>query len=108
MTFNDIAQRFESAESGTDSFKAFAKEAFQLMKNDPENAGLYFVAGVAAHSYVRQYEDQGVTPAFADGAKATLADINTRLIEALASEPAKRLRLLGEVAIDYEWNVTDF
>ncbi|VTU42681.1 hypothetical protein [Variovorax sp. RA8] len=108
MDFKDIAQRFERAESGTDAFKAFYKEAFQLMKTDPENASLYFVVGIAAQSYVRTYEDQGVAAEFADRAKATLVGFNAKLIEALASEPAMRLKLLSEVATDYEWHVADF
>lgn len=108
MNFKQIAASFEHAESGTDAFKAFYKESFELMKADPENAGLYFVVAVAAHSYVRAYEDQGVTPEFADAAKATLAGLNAKLLHALASEPAERLKLLGEVANEYEWSVSGF
>jgi uncharacterized protein YjeT (DUF2065 family) len=33
---------------------------------------------------------------------------NAKLVEALAAAPQERLRLLGEVAIDYEWNVHSF
>ena len=108
MNFTEISTRFVDSSSGTDAFKAFFRDAFQLMKNDPENAGLYFVVGVAAQSYVRMYEDQGITAEFADAAKATLAGFNAKLIEALAADPAKRLKLLGQVATDYEWNVRDF
>ena len=108
MDFKQIAARFEHAESGTDAFKAFYKDAFELMKADPDNAGLYFVVAVAGHSYVRAYEDQGVTPEFADAAKATLAGLNAKLLRALASDPQERLRLLGEVANEYEWNVSGF
>lgn len=108
MAFQDIAQRFDSAPSGTDAFKSFYKDAFALMKTDPDNAGLYFVVGIAAQSYVRTYEDQGISGEFADAAKATLSGFNARLVEALASAPQKRLQLLGEVAIAYEWDVHDF
>ncbi|MGJ7530293.1 hypothetical protein [Variovorax sp. GB1P17] len=108
MAFQDIAQRFDSAPSGTDAFKSFYKDAFDLMKADPENAGLYFVVGIAAQSYVRTYEDQGISGEFADAAKATLSGFNAKLLEALASQPPTRLQLLGEIAIAYEWNVHDF
>lgn len=108
MEFMDIALRFERSESGTDSFKAFYKDAFELMKLDPDNAGLYFIVGVAGQSYVRTYEDQGVTAEFADAAKATLVGFNAKVVQALASAPDIRLRLLGEVATDYEWNVHSF
>jgi hypothetical protein len=108
MNFHEISTRFATTGSGSDAFKALYKDAFELMKHDPENAGLYFVVGIAAQSYVRSYEDQGVTGEFADRAKATLVSFNSKITEALASTPEKRLKLLGEIAIDYEWNVHDF
>lgn len=108
MSFQDAAARFERAESGTDSFKILSRDAFQAMKDDAPNAGLYFVIGIAAQSYVRQYEDQGVTPEFADRAKAILVGYDAKIVQALAADPATRLRLLGEVAVDYEWQVHDF
>ncbi|MEO6984304.1 MAG: hypothetical protein ABI155_03050 [Paralcaligenes sp.] len=108
MIFKDIVQRFERSESGSDSFKAFFKDTFDLMKIDPENAGLYFVVGVAAQTYVIKYEDQAVDPAFADRAKATLEGFNQRLLGALALGADARLRVLGEVAVDYEWKVDAF
>ena len=108
MNFQDTATRFERAESGTDSFKILAKDAYQAMKDDAANAGLYFVIGVAAQSYVRRYEDQGVAPEFADRAKAILVGYHAKILPALAADAATRLRLLGEVAVDYEWLVQDF
>lgn len=108
MNFKDIAQRFIDAPSGTDTFKAFYKSAFELMKSDIDNAGLYFVVGVAAQSFVRSYEDQGLAAEFVDGSKAILVGMNDKVIQALASDPEVRLRLLGEVANEYEWQVTTF
>lgn len=108
MDFQQVAENFERAGSGTDDFKALFKEAFGLMKIDPENAGAYFVIGIAARSYVHRYEDQGITPEFADRAKATLVGLNAKIIEGLRADAATRLRLLGEIAIEYEWNVSDF
>ncbi|MFT3813014.1 MAG: hypothetical protein QM740_06500 [Acidovorax sp.] len=108
MTFQDIAQIFAQGPSGTDQFKAFYKNAFALMKTDPANAALYFVVGVAAHSYVQRFEDQAVEPQMADEAKATLESFNARLLDALAQEPAKRLEIASAVALDYEWTVKNF
>ena len=108
MNFQDIEERFERAQSGTGSFKILFKEAFQLMTSDPDNAGLYFVIGIAAQAYVRRYEDQSVMPEFADHATTILAGYNTKIVQALASDAVTRLRLLGEVAVDYEWNMPDF
>jgi hypothetical protein len=108
MNFADIAERFAQSSSGTDAFKVFYKDAFGLMRSDPDNAGLYFVVGIAAQAFVRKYEDQGISVDFADQAQATLKGFNAKLIRALQAEPAERLRLLGEVAIDYEWHVPSF
>ena len=107
-TFDDEASRFAAAESGTDSFKLLYKAAFALMTQEPANAAFYFVIGVAAHSYVTQYEDQGVSPESADEAKATLVAFNKKIAQALASKPDVGLRLLGEVTSDYQFKVHDF
>lgn len=108
MTFDEEARRFEAAESGTDSFKLLYKAAFRLMAEDPARAAFYFVIGVAAHGYVLQYEDQGVSPEAADKAKAIVVGFNKKIAQALASPPDAGLRLLGEVTSDYQFNVHDF
>ena len=108
MNFVEAASRFEASESGTDSFKLLYKAAFSLMTQDTENAALYFVIGVAAHAYVINYEDQGVSPDFADRAKTVMLAFNSKIAEALKSDPPARLRILGEVASDYQFNVHEF
>ena len=108
MKFQDAAARFEHSGAGTDDFKRLYKDAFELMSNDAENAGLYFVIGVAAHSYVTQYEDQGVSGEFADHAKAVLVGFNKNISQALASDAKTRLALLGEVATEYQLRVHEF
>ncbi|SFC19651.1 hypothetical protein SAMN05216344_11114 [Polaromonas sp. OV174] len=108
MNFQEAAARFERSESGTDAFKLLYKDAFELMRSDMANAGLYFVIGSAAQSYVRRYEDQGVSGEFADYAKSVLHKFNTRIVEALAAEPATRLAILGEVAAEYQLHVSEF
>lgn len=108
MTFREITAHFAQSESGSDSFKQFYKDAFALMKRDVDNAGLYFVVGIAAQTYVIKYEDQAVAPEFADRVKATLEGFNQRLLAALDMAPAERLKVLGAVAVDYEWNEDAF
>ena len=108
MTFKEITQRFSQSESGSDSFKQFYKDAFDLMKADPDNAGLYFVVGIAAQTYVIKYEDQAVDPEFADRAKAALEDLNARLLGGLEQDAEHRLRVLGQVAVDYQWHIDNF
>jgi hypothetical protein len=108
MNFQDIAARFEQSGSGSDSFKVLSKSAFDLMKEDPENAALYYLIGVAAKSYVRTYEDQAVTEEVAERAKAILCGYGARIREALAADASVRFSTLSDIAIDYEWKVSDF
>jgi hypothetical protein len=108
MTFDEEAQRFATAESGTDSFKLLYKAAFSLMTQQPAQAAFFFVIGVAAHNYVLQYEDQGVSPEFADKAKAVVVGFNEKIAQALAAPPDIGLRLLGEVTSDYQFKVHEF
>lgn len=109
MTFAQIAAQFAAAESGTDSFKQLYKDSFHLMEaGGVENAGLYFVIGVAAQAYVRRYEDEAVPVEFANHAKEILEGYNAKVLQALGADPATRLRLLGEVAADYQVKVAEF
>ena len=108
MTFQETAAQFEKSDGGTDDFKRLYKEAFELMKGDSANAGLYFVIGVAAHAYVMRYEDQAVTMELAESAKAALVGINTKILQAIAADATTRLKLLGEVASEYQFRVTSF
>lgn len=108
MTFQEIAARFERSGSGSDSFKALSRSAFDLMKEDPDNAGLYFLVGVAAKSYVRVYEDQAVTEEIAERAKRILAGYNGRIAASLEQDAAARFSVLSAITLDYEWQVADF
>lgn len=108
MTFQQLAQAFEQGPSGTDQFKVLYRGAFDLMKSDPANAALYFAVGVAAHSYVSKYEDQGVDPAIADEAKARLERYNRQLVAALPGDAAQRLQAASVIATNYQWDVADF
>ena len=106
--FSDTAAQFEKSPGGTDDFKRLYKKAFELMKRDAENAAVYFVIGVAAHAYVIQYEDQAVTAECAEAAKSALVRFCRKAVQALTAEPATRLALLGEIASEYQFDITGF
>jgi hypothetical protein len=108
MKFQDIAAQFAAAESGTDSFKKLYKDAFHLAEAEVENAGLYFTIGVIAQAYVRRYEDEAVPTELANRAKTLLEKFNGKIVKGLESDAAARLRLLGEVANEYQSQVHDF
>ena len=108
MNFQAVAAQFAAAESGTDSFKSLYKEAFRLVETDADNAGLFFVIAVIAQAYVRRYEDEAVPIELADRAKALLEKFNARIVQGLGADAATCLRLLGEVAQEYQVEVADF
>ena len=108
MTFKTLADAFAQSGAGTDDFKRLYKGAFELMKNDPANAALYFVIGVAAHAYVVQYDDQGVAPEISEAAKSALVAYNSKIGSALSADPATRLVILGEVASAYQFDIPNF
>ncbi|MFZ2296253.1 MAG: hypothetical protein WAW46_14605 [Polaromonas sp.] len=78
------------------------------MCSDSANAGLHCVIGTAAQSYVRQYEEPGVSGELADQAKAVLQNFNSRAFQALGCDAATRLAILGEVAVESQWKVSEF
>lgn len=108
MNFEDIAKQFAASAPGTDAFKRLYQDSFQLMTEDRQHAGLYFVIGIAAQAYVRQYEDQAVSLEAAARAHATLVGFNDKMVRALTADPALKLRLLSEVAVDYQHHNASF
>lgn len=108
MDFQNAADRFGNSGAGTDDFKRLYKDMCELMSRDTANAGLYFVIGTAAHAYVAQYEDQGVSSEFSDRAKEILVGFNRKISQALAADAATRLAILGEVAAEYQLRVAEF
>jgi hypothetical protein len=108
MNFQEIAAQFESAESGTDSFKRLYKDAFHLVEVSAENAGAYFIIATIAQAYVRRYEDEAVPNELANRAKTLLTRFNAKIVQGLGSDAATRERLLGEVAHEYQAQVHDF
>lgn len=108
MTFQEIAAQFDASESGTDSFKRLYKEAFHLAESDAVNAGSYFIIATIAQAYVRRYEDEAVPAELANRAKALLVRFNAKIVQGMNSDAATHLRLLGEVANEYQAMVHDF
>ena len=51
------------------------------MTDSPANVAFYFVIGVVAHGYVVQYENEGVSPEFADKAKAIVVSFNKKSLK---------------------------
>lgn len=108
MNFKELATKFEASAAGTDAFKSLYLGAFAEMKADPKHAALYFIIGIAAQAYVRQYEDQAVSHELAQRAKLTLQGFNDKVLTALTASPEVALQLISEVASHYQLNTSDF
>lgn len=108
MSYSDLSTEFEVAPSGIDSFKRLYKGAIQLMTADRANAALYFPIVIAAQAYVLRFEDQAIGIEFADRAKAIMAGLNRKILQALDADAETRYRLLSEVSAEYELDVKDF
>jgi hypothetical protein len=66
MTFSDAAAIFATRLPGTDAYVELRQAMCQLIKNDTENAAVYFLIFGFARTYVMLYEDQEVSPTFAE------------------------------------------
>ena len=108
MTFDELAANFRNSPSSIDAVKLLYRGAYELMKTEVDNAGLYFVIGVAGQSFVRSWDDQELTVEFLDKSKSEIEGLLDTLLRALHSEPAEKLRLLGQAATEYEWHIKGF
>lgn len=108
MDFKTIAKDFFEASIGTDSFRELYNNCFNLMKVDKDNALVYHLIGSMARSYVLTYDDQPVKPESAIKSKALLEHYNSKVVLALESESDVRLRVLGEIAIEYQFDIHNF
>ena len=108
MNFAEIAAKFESADTGTDTYKEFYKDLYKLMPIDKENAALYFVMAIIAQAYVRRYEEEAVQKFFADKVKARFERFNRNISQGLVSDSTTRLAMLSEIALEYELEISEF
>lgn len=103
MTFSEVVKTFASSLPGTDTYVKLRKAMQQLIQEDPNNASVYFLIFGFARTYVMLYEDQEVSPQFAeDNQKLMLSYLNI-LEEALKqSDSASLYQALNRVVNEYE------
>lgn len=103
MTFSEVVKTFSSSLPGTDTYVKLRKAMQQLIQEDPNNASVYFLIFGFARTYVMLYEDQEVSPQFAeDNQKLMLSYLNI-LEEALKqSDSASLYQALNRVVNEYE------
>lgn len=103
MTFSEVTKTFATSLPGTDSYVKLRKAMKSLIQEDPNNASVYFLIFGFARTYVMLYEDQEVSPQFAeDNQKLMLSYLNI-LDEALQKQNAESIyQALNKVVNEYE------
>ncbi|MDF7671252.1 hypothetical protein PT276_08620 [Orbaceae bacterium ESL0721] len=66
MTFSEVVKSFASSLPGTDTYVKLRKSMQTLIHEDPKNAAAYFLFFGFSRTYVMLYEDQEVSPQFAE------------------------------------------
>lgn len=104
MIFQSILTQFQTLPSGTDAFKQLKQRCEQqilLATESSEQAALYLICGFAKN-YVLLYEDQAITPEFAQTAKQQLLSYMSQLDGAIQTgQKAEILDSLNQVIADY-------
>lgn len=103
MAFSEVTKTFATSLPGTDSYVKLRKAMRSLIQEDPNNASVYFLIFGFARTYVMLYEDQEVSPQFAeDNQKLMLSYLNI-LDEALQKQNAESIyQALNKVVNEYE------
>ena len=102
MSFSSVVHEFRNALPGTDAFKRVRVQCEQIIRTVPEQAALCFVIGEFCRAYVLFYEDQEVSPEFAQQVQAQLLGYMDSLEAALSNGDSCTLSgALNEVVVAY-------
>lgn len=102
MNFSTVVQAFSIAPPGTDSFKRVREQCEQIIRTQPEQAAMCFVVGEFCRAYVLFYEDQEVSPEFAQKVQAQLLGYMNCLQTALeTADNSVMLSALNHVVVAY-------
>ncbi|QIQ20847.1 hypothetical protein [Zophobihabitans entericus] len=103
MTFTQAVTNFAKSLPGTDSYVNLRNAMQTLIKDDSANAAVYFLIFGFARTYVMLYEDQEVSPQFAeDNQKLMLSYLNTLNAALQKSNAAELYQAMNDVVVKYE------
>ncbi|RKS86049.1 hypothetical protein DES39_1474 [Orbus hercynius] len=103
MTFSTVLNKFASSLPGTDTYVKLRQSMQTLIQEDPNNASVYFLVFGFARTYVMLYEDQEVSPQFAEDNQKLMLSYLHILDEALQKGDAASLyHALNRVVNEYE------
>ncbi|ENX40497.1 hypothetical protein [Acinetobacter sp. NIPH 2100] len=104
MNFQSIFETFQTLPNGTDAYKQLkhqCEQAIVAAEYPLEPNALFLIYGFAKN-YVLLYEDQEVTPVFADKVKAQIVAYMHELNEALSTKDTSHvLTALNNVSKQY-------
>lgn len=104
MNFQSIFETFQTLPNGTDAYQQLkhqCEQAIVAADHPLEHNALFLIYGFAKN-YVLLYEDQAVTPVFADKVKAQIVAYMYELNEALSTKDASSiLTALNNVSKQY-------
>jgi hypothetical protein len=103
MVFTEVTKTFAASLPGTDSYVKLRNAMQTLIQEDTKNAAVYFLIFGFARTYVMLYEDQEISPKFAeDNQKLMLSYLNI-LDEALKKQDTGSIyQALNKVVNEYE------
>lgn len=103
MLFSEVVDSFAASLPGTDSYVRLRRSMQTLIQEDPANASVYFLIFGFARTYVMLYEDQEVSPQFAEENQKLMLSYLNILHDALAKGDAESLyAALNRVVNQYE------
>lgn len=103
MVFSTVVSKFASSLPGTDTYVKLRQEMQQLIQEDPANASVYFLIFGFARTYVMLYEDQEISPQFAEENQKLMLSYLHILDEALKKGDSVSLySALNRVVNEYE------
>jgi hypothetical protein len=101
LTFRGLTGRFMDAPAGADAFVTLAKDAKDLIEEDPSNAAIYIGVGIIAAKYVRQFETASMSVEDAKLRKEKVMRACFKLVVALTCDFGLRARTLQDVLADF-------
>lgn len=102
MTFSDVVSAFNDSLPGTDSYVKLRESMQILIAEDSSNAAIYFLIFGFARTYVMLYEDQAISPEFAESNKQLMLSYLNKLESAVLSHSeAEKFERLNQVVNEY-------
>ncbi|MDF7667188.1 hypothetical protein PT273_04920 [Orbaceae bacterium ESL0727] len=103
MTFSEVVKTFAESLPGTDTYVKLRKSMQTLIHEDPANAAVYFLFFGFARTYVMLYEDQEVSPKFAEENQKVMLSYLNALDAALKQHDVSKIyAVLSHVVNEYE------